>query len=87
MKLETQISMDGILSRIELDDNDKVDGSVLVNDRKTSRRRTHIDILIISLVFERFLQHVLEIYGTTNEAMIKYPTNIHSGERSEFLIK
>ena len=79
--------MDGILSQVELDDNDKVDGSVFVNDRKTSRRRTHIDILIISLVFERFLQHVLEIYGTTNEAMIKHPTNTHSGDRSKFLIE
>ena len=74
MELETQISMDGVLSQVELDNNEKVDGLILFKDSKTSKRRTHVDILIISLVFARFLQHVLEIYGTTNEAMIKHPT-------------
>ena len=73
------------MTQLELDEEGKLQKENLLKDDQCDRR-AYIDILNILIVFGFFFGRILEIYGTTDYAVIKHPANDHSGIFEDFLI-
>ena len=84
--MEQQISTESTDTHFEQVDLENVQSVGLMEDAKKSRRRVHIDILIILLVFAKFIEFVLKIYGSTENSWMKHPTNNHSGIFNSFSV-
>jgi len=83
--METQTSTESTMTQIELGEEGKLQKEKLLKDGQCDRR-AYIDILNIFIVFGFFFGRILEIYGTTDHAVIKHPANDHSGIFEDFLI-
>jgi len=77
--METQISVE---SEIDLEDENKVN---LIKDGK-DKRHTHVDVLIIGVVLATAVDKILYIYNNTEKAVIKHPSNNHSGHFEDMFI-
>ena len=80
--METQISVE---TEIDLEEESEVYKTNLLKDER-GKRQTHVDVLLIGMVYAAFVERILIIYSNTGRAMIKHPTNNHSGKDEDLFI-